>query len=495
MAYYNGKKIMGIVNVVGAGGSDGVNLSNYYTKSEIDKNYVKNEASNTEKDFCITRNSAQLLGQESGVGTASLYFSPYTLYINWSDSNYENTVSISNRSDGTLTLTGSKDTLIQGKSFNDLYDKVQQLSGDYNLIRPSTGTAYTRTIDTTVEKYIYISSVGGMSYKSQNLIIVDDVEETTNSKGITYKVENGVITLNGTATSAHGINLKLKTPLPVGTYTLQNFSGLATNGAGVMGIGNSSYSMILQINMNAAPIYKTATVTSEGVYLTVYANTGATFNNHKLMPMVVKGSTRPTEWEQGYEGIRHTLVSDIKLNDATVIHLNEVYSMEGYGIGINENCYNYLDFDKDVLVKRVGSYTFTGGETITQSSTNSTTLYRYSTNIFKGKIKTVLTNSDIGNILMSDFETTNTNNLYARTEGVAVNQAGDVQFYKESIQTVDDMKTYLTGKTIYYELLEPIENVIPQINTFIEASNGDVITFENQYQKGVASVIKYIKVV
>ena len=46
--------------------------------------------------------------------------------------------------------------------------------------------------------------MSGKSYKSENLIVLNDVAETAKN-GITYSIKNGVITLNGTSTN--NINL------------------------------------------------------------------------------------------------------------------------------------------------------------------------------------------------------------------------------------------------------------------------------------------------
>lgn len=492
MAYVNGKRIMGVVNVVGEGGSDGVNLTNYYTKKEIDDNFIKNEGS-SKRDLVLNKDSINLNAVGTS-GSSMFYYSPYTFYMGWYD-NYNNRTSIQNQMDGVLKLDGSKDIILNEKSFNDLYDKVQQLSGDYNLIRPSTGTTYTRTIDNTVEKYIYISEVGGMSYKSENLF---------NSN-----YELGNINLDTGAVEENNYMSRTNDYIKVSSSTTYSYRDIRN-------INNANYATITYVyeydkdkNFIQQKLYQKTV--NDNIYFTTFTTQATTqyikiaaVANYKAeyiptQATLVKGTYTASTlgYIEYFGGIRHTPVSDIKLNGSSVINLNEVCRMEGYGYGIDENCYNYLDFDKDVLVRKVGSYTFNGLESFTQTSTAVTGKNRYWFTAIAVLVKKSTASNVKGNILFEDLETQNADTLYlAQKDGIAIEaSSGNITFFINDIQNVNDLKNYLKGKTIYYELAEPIENALPQINTFIEAKHGDVITFENQYQKGVPSTIKYIRVV
>ena len=195
--------------------------------------------------------------------------------------------------------------------------------------------------------------------------------------------------------------------------------------------------------------------------------------------------------------IQHTKVTDIKLNDNIVIDLNEACRMDGYGVGINEDCYNYLDFDKDVLVRKVGSYTFNGLESFSQATTAVTGKNRYWFTAISTLTKKPTASNVKGNVLFKDLKTQNADTLYlAQENGIAIEASnGNITFFINDIQSVNDLKNYLKGKTIYYELAEPIENSLPPIDTFIDVSSGGIFTFENENQQAVPYEIKYIKVV
>ena len=62
------------------------------------------------------------------------------------------------------------------------------------------GTSTTASIPENTTGYGSIEKLGGKSYKSENLLVLEDKAETT-TNGITYSIKNGIITLNGTATA------------------------------------------------------------------------------------------------------------------------------------------------------------------------------------------------------------------------------------------------------------------------------------------------------
>lgn len=375
---------------------------------------------------------------------------------------------------GSSIYLRNNDVSINNKSFNKLYEQVQLIAGNYDLIRPSFGTTYTRTIDTIVEKYIYISEVGGMSYKSTN--IYDKNTEVVNST--TY---NGVFQ---TSTKTN------RTPyISIIPNTKYAFS-IDVNDANARYIAwyDIDKKFISQDIHSANTLSHVFTTPNTARYC-IYSY----LNQATKVQITESSSVLP--YEEYFSGIRHTPVSEIKLNEETIINLNEVYSMEGYGVGINENCYNYLDFDKDVLVKRVVSYTFNGTETIAAAGTNKSGKSRFFVSFLENVVKKPESDNEQGNILMKELDTITNAQATNNIEGVCIAASGKIVFYVNDITDGGVMLNYLKGKTIYYELLEPIENALPQINTFIEAKQGDVITFENQYQKGVPSTIKYIEVV
>ena len=575
---------------------------NTFTATQIVETCLKNHDNKPDDYFYATYNEITLNGLGGYVRVGE-----YTSTISHQDSSGYSSVYMGG---GNLDIIADKDVKINDKSFNKLYDQVQMISGNYDIIRPSSTIDYARVIDSAVEKYAYISEVGGMSYKSKNLydkskeivnsttyegniqsstktnrtdyikvssntsyafssnatdgnaryvcwydsnktyisqdgifnpntslvavspsnasycvfsycneatkvqitksssvldfvdyfdgirhtkvtdikhtsaniIKLDDMAQTTKNGG-TLKISNGVITLNGTFTAYSEFTITLPQPIIFKkgvSYSINLFPFSTT-------IGDWGVRLRKDDNTNIISYTRTNYQTSNKVFeedtictkVLIYTNV-VSYSNYTIKPMLVYGATPPTTFE--------------KYTEKTTISLNEIQSMEGYGLGINESCYNYLDFDKDVLVRKVLKHTFTGNETFGQSNTTKGD-YRYWCSTFQNTIKKVDNVNNKGNILMAELDTISANDTNNSIDGIAISNTGTIIVYKSDIQTLDAMKAYLKGKTLYYEVLEPVESALPQIDTFIEAQQGDVITFENEYDYPVPNTIKYIKVV
>ncbi len=170
--------------------------------------------------------------------------------------------------------------------------------------------------------------------------------------------------------------------------------------------------------------------------------------------------------------------------------------LDGYGIGINDTCYNYIDFERKVFVQDVASYTFTGNEEWVQASTQNTAtsaLYRYRTSVIADKVKTDFIG--INNVLMSEFTNHETwlekENSLDINSNISPNLIGDVFFFNSGIQTIEGVKEYMKGRTIVYVLQTPIET---DISAYIEDNyikvNGTIV-FENDDAQAVPSEIVY----
>ena len=103
------------------------------------------------------------------------------------------------------------------------------------------------------------------------------------------------------------------------------------------------------------------------------------------------------------------------------------------------------------ITRNVGSYTFTGSETWSQSNNGYLTTQSAITSI----IKKVSQNSDVGNLLCSLLVTTSASKLYngSSTSGVAVDTNGSIWISSSDYSNVSS----LTGKTIYFELATSTE--------------------------------------
>ena len=140
--------------------------------------------------------------------------------------------------------------------------------------------------------------------KSNNLIELTNVSSTT-TNGITYSIQNGTITLNGTATANTLISLNRIMNISnslVGTfsYNLFNESASFTQTVQFYIEYQSGSNRLYLINGSSITANKSGTVNLNwGNELTkyMYIVSGATFNNFVIKPMLVKGSTAPTTYE------------------------------------------------------------------------------------------------------------------------------------------------------------------------------------------------------
>lgn len=135
----------------------------------------------------------------------------------------------------------------------------------------------------------------------KNKLYLADVEETTNTHGITYSVKDGVITLNGTSTTPHYINFKQDSrfSLSAGTYTISTkvISGSRNESPS----GKQLNTTENQLLFNGGYMEETVTNQIEGdnieAYLSLYISGVGVFNNFKIAIQLEEGSVA-TEIEQ-----------------------------------------------------------------------------------------------------------------------------------------------------------------------------------------------------
>lgn len=171
----------------------------------------------------------------------------------------------------------------------------------------------------------------------------------------------------------------------------------------------------------------------------------------------------------------------------------EIQDLDGYGWGVNSEYYNYVDFQNKKFVKRVAKYTFTGSEYVGQATTNTSGVYRYFTGVLNNLAVGVNASNVKGALLMADLNTVSADETYLCNDGVCIDGNGRIYFFKSDIQSVSDMASYLTGKTIYYALLTPTETDISDIklNQVYRVDNNGMETLVNEYNLSAPTEILY----
>jgi len=187
-----------------------------------------------------------------------------------------------------------------------VYDYVDQKINDLRWelgsntldVESDTNVAFSKSVPSGTIG-CQVNKVGGMSYKSENLLNIDDVAETT-TNGITYNATNGIYTLNGTATANSSIYKAIPLSLKAGTYILNSFN---TSVRTFISIGGTDYNANTSFTLNSD--------FSGTTYYNIYFTNGTTFNKQEFKPMLVKGSTSPTTFKPYFDGIRDSAVTSV----------------------------------------------------------------------------------------------------------------------------------------------------------------------------------------
>lgn len=163
-----------------------------------------------------------------------------------------------------------------------------------------------------------VSSINGNTEKSDNLIVLDDIEETT-TKGITYSVKDGIITLNGTTTGANIIYLQLKNEIPIGDYSFALFNNFTLSST-VFSLGllydenNSSGGIFYCSGKNSSKNF-TSTKTTNLLRLSFYSS-NISLTNAILKPMIVSGSYIPIKFKPHFEGLKSVEYKGLEIRNA-----------------------------------------------------------------------------------------------------------------------------------------------------------------------------------
>ena len=195
------------------------------------------------------------------------------------------------------------------------------------------------------------------------------------------------------------------------------------------------------------------------------------------------------------------LVENDFMNDSIKIP-NENVSLKWLGVNAedgNYNCIRYHEEDgKYYYHQNIGSYTFTGNEYFSQLNTTTEGKYRYQFYDLKNNIYKPISNNEIGIIKFELLETNSALNISKNNDGIAVDNSGNINWYIDSIQKLQDFKTYITGKTIIYKLATPevIDISYYMTDEYLQVQENGSVKFVNEKQKAVPNKITYaIKVV
>ena len=386
-----------------------------------------------------------------------------------------------------------KDAMTACKNYTDksIQDLKWELGANDLSLQTDNTIAYQKTVPTGAIG-CKINKLGFMSYKSENLIVLNDVAETTD-RGITYSISNGTVNVGDSANANLTITLSSLTYFN-GTYTLKNFgSQTLSNSVYFVFLLNGEWSNVVTVKSDSG------TITLNGNYVYGIAITSGTSVSGTIKPMIVKGSTAPTEFKQGFTGIRDSVITSVKSYDSnnnlidTYTIDSNIQALEGYGRGINNNCYNVLDMDTKAFTdkddkKDLGSFNYT--------LTTGSRFYA----ILPSGFKTLLTNEtyialcSIYNITSRDNVTTGDMNLSISKGTAEGDNSNYVNIVNTNYNDTTTFKTAMSGVPLQYERNTYNTTNVSQYltNNNIQVEAGGYLVFENQYGQAVPSDITYL---
>lgn len=347
--------------------------------------------------------------------------------------------------------------------------------------------AYVKDVPDNVAPNAVLTKIGGMTYKDGNALKhakVTEIESVgvnvlpngyrtstpTSRGGVTF-VENsdGYITLNGTATNSTYFSLNNASLIVGQTYTAKIFG--ATSGVSAY-VENATGEYVYFDESQKSLEAKTDLAS-----VVLLVDAGTVLNNVTIYPIINRGTI----------AMPHT-----PYHSETIPIPEAVQDLDGYGWGINESVYNYIDWEKKQFVKRVGCV-------------DMGTLTWYYTNPFGTGVTCFRTPSiadaklvgatDVPNLLCDLYPSITANKMSSGSEGITSLDVLNGIFVCDSNYTdAATFKSAMSGVILYYELAEPvitdISDLLPADN-LISVEGGGTITFENEYKYAVPSDVTY----
>lgn len=241
---------------------------------------------------------------------------------------------------------------------------------------PTTTTINDTTYNLVDNVRGLIESVNGNTVKSENLLVLNDVEEKT-VNGITYSVKNGVLSVRGTASAETTIGLNISLNVNAGKYYLKVFNWTTNLGIDYYFI-NSAYTYEFYNTSDGLSSTNTKTYLASELLRSIQfkiANGTAISGTLQLKPMLVKGTTAPTEFKQGFNGLKSVEYAGLKISG------RNLFDGEIRNGGYNESNGAYYEgntvCDKNgIVVKPNTTYTYNANGTLK--------LYYYNNNTYLG---------------------------------------------------------------------------------------------------------------
>ena len=219
--------------------------------------------------------------------------------------------------------------------------------------------------------------------------------------------------------------------------------------------------------------------------------------------MLNEGSTA-LPYEPYFDGIRDSAISSIVSKDSNNTTLdtltidNNIQALEGYGWGINDTCYNYIDFENKKFIQKAARVDL-GSLNWVYDEGQSRFYFIDNTNILGAKFP--VQSQTINNIkIAKDYTRVSYQSIYTAPytdkviAGANITNVNYLSIRDNTYTTAEAFKTAMNGIYLYYELATPVETDISQYldNNEITIEANGTLTFTNTYNQAVPSDIDYL---
>ena len=167
-------------------------------------------------------------------------------------------------------------------------------------------------------------------------------------------------------------------------------------------------------------------------------------------------------------------------------------NQEGYGWGVNDTCYNYIDFENKKFVQNVARVDL-GSLDWTYSNSWGNDNMHFESNALSNCA--IFNNSTLPNVLCSKYNTTIFNTMLSSfvDNAITIHSSKVVCIQDSSYTDATAFKTAMSGVYLYYELATPVETDISSYlgDKHIPIEANGSLTFTNTYNQAVPSSITY----
>ena len=166
---------------------------------------------------------------------------------------------------------------------------------------------------------------------------------------------------------------------------------------------------------------------------------------------------------------------------------SEVRALEGYGWGVNENCYNYVDFTLKQYCKYVGRVDL-GSLNFAKNENQYYVAFPLMKNYTLNQINN-------GNLIPIRYSTEWVNNCIQKDDN------GNLYIISDDYATLQDFKTAMQGVYLYYELATPVitdvSSLLDEVHIPIEANGtlepvntyGNAVPVQVTFDNGLVDVV------